>query len=405
MVSVMFTAGHLAVALFPGFSTNEQEIAIRLLRVLATLVPLNNLIAYLNALYQADRRFGAPAWAGVAGTAVTLAYVVAFHRRQGIDAVAWGVVCGAAATVVLLSPLLVSVLARSITKQLLPRAQTRAAIRLLMPLLAGALLWRLDPLVDRWLGSYLAEGSISHMGYAWRLASGLMLIGTSGLSIVACPAIAAHAAAGRRDALDQELAHSLRLYVILIAPVCLGVAGFRVPVVRLLFERGRFFPADTLAVASLLLLYVGVIFGAGLGDLLSRTFYAQRDMVTPVIISAVGFLIAVFLKFVLVRQWGAAGLVAATSLFYIFSAAVLLVVLVRRLGPGLLTGLAPALVRASVCSLLACWAASWIVHPSHAWSVFPAAAIGAVAYVCSLWLCGDEFARRAVGRLSELTSR
>ena len=39
-----------------------------------------------------------------------------------------------------------------------------------------------------------------------------MLIGTSGLSIVAFPAIAAHAAAGRRAQLNVELSHVIRFF-------------------------------------------------------------------------------------------------------------------------------------------------------------------------------------------------
>ena len=124
-----------------------------------------------------------------------------------------------------------------------------------------------------------------------------MLLGTSGLSIVAFPAIAGHAAAGRRAGLNMELAHAIRFFLFLIVPVCIGLAAFSTPVVRLLFERGRFAPTDTRAVALLVMLYTGVIFGAGLGDLLSRTFYAQQNTLTPVIVHSVAFTVAAGLSF------------------------------------------------------------------------------------------------------------
>ena len=68
------------------------------------------------------------------------------------------------------------------------------------------------------------------------------------------------------------------------------------PVVELLFVRGKFTQHDKQVVATLLMLYMGVVFGAGLNDLLSRTFYAQHDMLTPVLISTGGFALVAALK-------------------------------------------------------------------------------------------------------------
>src|SRR5439155_8696240 len=128
---------------------------------------------------------------------------------------------------------------------------TRRCLWLLAPLVLGAIYWRLDPLLDRYLGSRLATGSIAHLGYAWRLINALMLVGSSGLSIVAFPAIAAHAAAQRRTELNIELSYAIRFFLFLIVPVCVGLAAIRVPVVRLLFEHGRFTSADTQVVSRL----------------------------------------------------------------------------------------------------------------------------------------------------------
>jgi len=394
--AVIIAARPLASALFPGFQATERELAIQLLRVLALLILLNNAIAYLNGLFHAYGRFAAPAIAGVAGTLATLSYVLLLHEQQGIYSVAWGAVAGAGLAVAMLLPLFGSLLWQSASWRAAPQAATRRCAMLLTPLVLGAIFWRLEPLLDRWLGSYLPAGSISHLGYAWRLASGLMLVGTSGLSIVAFPAIAAHAAAGRKAELNAELAHAIRLFLFLLVPVCIGVLAVRLPLVELLFERGKFTAHDKQVVAKLLMLYVGAVFGAGLNDLLSRTFYARHDMLTPVLVSTAGFTLAAALKIGLTPYWGTAALAAATSVYYAMNCTALTAILLSRLGTEMLAGTLPTLVRATVGALAAYVIAIIVLRLPGSWAVVPAGLMGAIAYLIAMWLFGDEFARKIV---------
>lgn len=392
-------ADWLIAWLCPGFSPAERKLAAELLRVLSLLIVANSLISYLNSLLHAYQQFTRPAVAGVVGTLAALIYVVAFHERQGIFAVARGVVIGAALTVALLVPRFLDQLWCYSSWKQPPHAGTRQCLWLLLPLTLGAIYWRLDPLIDRYLGSYLAAGSLAQLGYAWRLASGLMLIGTSGLSIVAFPALAAHAAAGRRAAVAAELAHAIRFLLFLMIPVGVGVVAFRVPIVRLLYERGRFTPSDTLIVASLLALYAGAILGAGISDLLSRTCFAHRDALTPVIANSMSFTIAAGLKFLLVGKLGAGGLALATSGFYGLSIAILLVVVLRVHSRGVLAGAASTLLRALISAPVGCAAAAVVMQLPVAWAVLPAAASGAGVYLLVMGASGDEFALKLLGRL------
>jgi putative peptidoglycan lipid II flippase len=398
--AMAFTAQPLARLLCPGFSEEQQLLTGQLLAVSAWLVFANSFVSYLNALSHCYRRFARPAVAGVLGTAATLAYVLWFQESHGIFAVAWGVVAGALVTVVLLAPLFVAKLWQAGANIWQPLEGTHQCVRLLTPLLLAAVYWRLDPLLDRWLGSELEAGSISHLGYAWRLINGLSLVGTSGLSIVAFPAIAAHAAAGRREVVSAELAHAVRFYLFLVVPVCVGVAMFAEPIVQLLFERGRFTAEDTRAVAVLVVLYVGVIFGVGISDLLARTFYALREMLVPVVVTTVVFTLAAGLKIATARQWGVEALVAVTSLYYLVTTVILAVILSRRLSLSMLAGTLGELVRSLLASLVACAAAAGVTRLNIPYDVLLAALVGAMVYLCAMLLMRDEFAMRFVRRFA-----
>src|SRR5262245_55505830 len=395
-VFVVAVARSLAAVLCPGFTPALQTLMAELLQILALLIVANSLVAYLNALYHCERRFAPPAIAGVIGTLSSLGYIIAFHSRQGIFAVAWGVVCGAAVTTAILLPRMLRHLRQPLARQFAPHSETRQAFALLIPLLFGAIFCRLDPLVDRWLGSYFAEGSIAHLGYAWRLTMALMVIGTSGLSIVVFPTIAAHATANRWPELSGEFAQSLRLLTFLLVPVCLGVGLFAEPVVRLLFERGHFTAVDSQAVAALITLYLGVVVGTCAGDLVSRTLFALRDTRTPVIVNALSITITIGLKYLLAEPAGASGLAAATSFYHLFNAGILAAILLHRLGRDMLAGVASSLTRYIASAAVACLAASWIGQLWTPIAVLPAMAAGAVVYLMCVCLMRDEFAVRLI---------
>jgi len=132
--------------------------------------------------------------------------------------------------------------------------------------------------------------------------------------------------------------------------------------------------------------------GGSAGDVLSRTLYALHDTRTPVVVSTVVFTLAIGLKFLLVGQTAAAGLAAATSVYCLLNAALLAVILLRRLGRDMLAGVGRSLVRCAAIALIACLVA-WLV--GRMWTQFaalPAAISGALSYVLIAWLWGDEFA-------------
>jgi putative peptidoglycan lipid II flippase len=393
-IAVAAAARPIASVLCPGFSASQLALTADLLRISSLLIVANSLISFLNSLYHCVHRFSRPALAGVIGTLLTVGYVAAYHQH-GIHAVAWGVVFGAAVTAGLLLPLLASHLLAGDAWRLPPHEATRRSLWLLLPLVVGAMFWRLDPLLDRLLGSFLPTGSIAHLGYAWRLANSLSLIGGSGLAIVAFRSVVAHAAAGSREAMNAEIAHAWRLLAVVLIPIACGLVLFSEPVTRLLFERGRFTPDDTRAVALLVTLYVGVVVGAGTGDLLSRALYALHDTRTPVVVGVIAFGVGAALKVVLVREYDVAGLAAATSLFYLFNAGVLGIVVSRRLGGDWLAGTAGCILRSGAAAAGGCAVAGLVLRSlAGPWAVLPAAAAGAAVYVVILWLLGDEFARR-----------
>ena len=124
----------------------------------------------------------------------------------------------------------------------------------------------------------------------------------------------------------------MRLLVFLIVPATVGIVLLRTPIVRMIFERGRFGPDDTQATAAALAFYaVGLVSYTGV-KVLAPVFYALR---TPRI-ALYGTVAAVAVNIVAVLRLqptlGFRGVALATALGALANSGVLIVVFERTTG-------------------------------------------------------------------------
>jgi putative peptidoglycan lipid II flippase len=161
-----------------------------------------------------------------------------------------------------------------------------------------------------------------------------------------------------------------------------------------LFERGRFTPQDTAAVSHLLVLYLGVLIGGSLGEILSKTFFSLSDSRTPTIVRMTGFVVGAVLKLWWGLQFGMAGLVWATSVYYLLISALDGILLYRRLGRISFVELFESIWKC-VCGSVAAMIAASLLLSSHISSMIIPAVIGSgIVYLGSMMMLRDSIALR-----------
>ena len=204
--------------------------------------------------------------------------------------------------------------------------------RLMAPGIAGLAVTQLNVFITTLLASFLVEGSISYLYYAFRLVHlPIGLIGVAGATAV-FPAMAAAAQRSPED-LKKTLVFALRLTLFLTIPALLGLAIFRQPIIHLLFERGAFTRGMTAATAQVVLGYsLGLCFFVA-NRVLVPAFYAFQDTTTPVKAGAVAVASNILFSLVLMGPLEAAGLAVATSLASVVNFTLLIVLLRRHVGP------------------------------------------------------------------------
>ena len=136
--------------------------------------------------------------------------------------------------------------------------------RLLLPAVFGLAAVQVMVFVNTLLASLLPAGSISFLYYADRVMEFPLGIFGIALASASLPAMSRQAAAGDTRGVATTLNFALRLATYVSAPATVGLVVLSVPITRVLFERGRFSPADTEATAVALVWYaVGLVAFAG----------------------------------------------------------------------------------------------------------------------------------------------
>jgi putative peptidoglycan lipid II flippase len=387
-------AGPIIQVVFPRFSAAQHALTVKQFQILVWLTWTISVTAFFQTVLQAAQIYRPAAIGPLVGTVVTIGASWALTGSWGIQGIAWATLSGALVSLLWQAP----VFCRNARFRWRLDPGTRQMWLMLVPILLGASIYKLDPLLDRFLASGLPEGSIAQLGYASRLIAALLTLTSNGLAMVVFPVLATYAASGNREGIKSELVHALQFLVFLLLPLCLGLGCYSEPLIRDLFERGRFTAADTAAVSQLLILYIGVLIGGSAGEILSKTFFAMGDSRTPTIVRSVGFAFGAGLKLWWGLRFGLIGLVWATSCYYLLISILDASLIYRRLGSISFTGLIQSLWKCGVGSAAALLTAALILQGGWGGGVILAALAAGIVYLITTCLVRDPIALRLVFR-------
>lgn len=411
----MVAAPVLAWVVAPGFDPALRGLVARLIVILFPTVAFMVVGAWCMGVLHSHGHFFWPNFAPLFWSVVSAGALIVFIGRstmEPVDILAWGVVAGSAVQLLVQLPA-----TRAVLGSLAPRGgwrdpAVRRTVALFLPMLLGTGVAQLSTLIDVQIATFISDESVATLAYAQRLY--LLPLSLFGVAIaqVALPTLS-HDAVGRApEVIREELVRAWRRMAFFLLPSMLGLAAFGLPAVSLLFERGRFDPADTAAVTVVLAAYAGGLLAYGTVRLLATAFYAFQDTQTPVRIAVLTLVANAGLGIVLALLMGTPGIALATAIAAAWNAIALASALRRRIGPlldaaarGDLGRMGAALLAAGAAGawpyvlLLARWG-SWGLGARLAATAALYAGIGLI-YVAAGYFLGlrplDRFARRGLG--------
>jgi len=265
----------------------------------------------------------------------------------------------------------------------------------MLPAAIGVAAYQLNVMFTQGIAFWLDPGVVASFNYAVRLME--LPQGVFGLSLATylLPTLSGLAAEKKFDEFRTTLGDGLGylVFINLLASVLLIVLAE--PIIRLLFERGRF-DAYSTARASLALYYLAPgLVAFSMVNIMARAFYALGDTTTPMKISIFCLGLNAVLTFVLIFLLRQGGLAAANTLTSMVNVALLGFALRKKIArlelPRMLQHL-PALLGSAIIAGAMAWMVNfhwerWFGHGNF-WTKFAAVFLpGVFASVLYFLLC------------------
>lgn len=199
----------------------------------------------------------------------------------------------------------------------------REYLLIAIPLMIGQSIVVLDETFMSTFGDLAGDGAQTQLQYARRTMLVPVGVVAQAAGVAAYPFLARLFAEGRERRMRDTVDTSLR-YVVTLSILAAGlIVALSTPIIATLFERGSFEQTDTIASATALFFYAFSIPIWGALQILTRAFYARRDMWTPVVIGTGATLAAVPIYWALQRGFGLRGVAVASTVVLTLYAATL----------------------------------------------------------------------------------
>ena len=356
---------HVVHWLSPGFSAvpGKTDLAVLLTRIMLPFLPLVSLAAVMMGMLNAEERYGPPAIAPALFNLAALAvgaslWIARLPPEQVVLGWAIGTLVGGAAQLAIQVP----ELRRLGWRFRFDWAPSDPRVRQILWLMAPATIGLAAVQLNIFIGSSLAsheQGAQLWLQNAFRIL--YLPIGLFGVAIgtLSATGSALRVASGDIDGLRRSMRDALRLLAFLTIPATAGLMVLAEPIVRLLFEHGRYRPADTQATALALVYYSLGLVAYTAVKVLAPAFYSLGSARVPLLgsVTAVATSVALMYANYAWAGWGVVALGTTAGAFV--NVAILLAVYERRIGGlrerTLLRGLM-TMVAASAVMAVCCWA-------------------------------------------------
>ena len=310
------------------------ELTVLLNRWIFPYIFLVSLSALCQALLNAHRRFAAAAAAPILlNVAMILAALFLCPKlAEPTYGLAAGVLAGGVLQIAVQIPQLRRLHAVGRPALGWGDPAVRSVLLLMAPRLLAYGVSAVNTVVSTRFAAGLSNGAVSHLYYANRLKE--LVLGGFAVSIatVILPLLSRQALGEDRGPFKDSLAFALRLIAFVTLPASVGLILLRVPIVRVLFQGGRFGGTDTLETAgALAALSAGLFFFAGI-RIVVPAFYALKNTTLPVAAAMADAAIFVVLCILLTPPFGLPGIGLAASVAAAVNVIVLLAALRRREG-------------------------------------------------------------------------
>ncbi len=323
--------------LAPGFSADPAkfDLTVILTRIAFPYLVLVSLLAFYSGVLNARGKFAAAAFAPALLNVVFIAALIGVFRfgyqesPKAGGVLAWATLVGGVVQFALV--LWASAADGMVFRPVRPRwtQPVRRLAALALPGVFAGGITQINIVVGTIIAS-LAPGAVSYLYYADRIYQLPLGIVGIAIGIVLLPDLSRQLGAGRVDLAHHTQNRALEFAMALALPAAIALVVMADPIIDVLFQRGSFSAADTVASANALTAFAVGLPAFILIKVFSPGFFAREDTRTPMWFAGVALIVNVVVSLTLFPLLAHVGIAIATALAGWVNAALLGVTLWRR---------------------------------------------------------------------------
>jgi putative peptidoglycan lipid II flippase len=306
-----------------SFSAESWDMMFYLLCLTAPAAFLNCVVRFWQSILNAEDKFFIGSAVGVATPIISIALLF-FSLNTGVFALSLGLLAGAIIELTMLGAAL-----RRTNHFLIPRWRgfslpVRDAFGQWWRLLLSVFFINSMVVVDNAMAARFAvHGSVAALNYGRKAVTFPVDLSAIAFVTVILPHFSKLAAARDWHSLRRTLRRYLSLIFAINLPIVVALVVWSKPIVRLLFERGEFSPADTEIVSRVLAYYAFTLPFYVAFLVLMKLLSSLRENVAAIWFAGVVLLSDVALNYVLSKRMGVSGIALATPCVYAIMSLVL----------------------------------------------------------------------------------
>jgi putative peptidoglycan lipid II flippase len=179
----------------------------------------------------------------------------------------------------------------------------RNVARLMFPRFFGLGISQINFFVDTFFvnAPKMPRGSLTALYVSDRVME--LVLGGYAIAVATAilPMMAHQAAANDFEGLKRTFTFAVRIVAYITIPAAIGLMILREPIIRMLFQHGRFVAESTRLTARPLLYYAAGLPALACVKLIVPAFYSARDTKTPVIVAAISFVLNILLNIIFLQ--------------------------------------------------------------------------------------------------------
>ena len=316
------------------FTAEQVILGSNLMRIMLVAQLILVVSSFITSILQSFKYFIIPAVAPVFYNVGMIIGIVFLFPKFGIYGAATGVLIGAVLHLLVQIPLMRKVNFNFSLALDLKDKGLKEIFSLMPSRIFGSSVIQISDVINNSLAILISTSSVIFFKFAGQLQSFPVNLFGASIALAALPTLSYESSEADREKFKKTFLTSFHQMLFLVIPASVILLVLRVPAVRLVYGAAKF-PWDATILTSYTLgVFSLSIFAQSATYLLTRSFFALRDTITPVKVNlatiAVGVLLSLF--FIKALHFGVWSIALAGSISTILDMFLMLALLSRKVG-------------------------------------------------------------------------